>query len=68
MKAKKKPYEEWNIESVDGDPDILGLKGSPTQVKRVFPPPKHEKGILLQNDPDQMVKELVEYLAKDNFV
>lgn len=66
MKAKNKPYEEWNNTNLDGDPDRLGLNGSPTQVKRVFPPPKHEKGIMIENEPDDMVKQLVEYLVKDN--
>jgi electron transfer flavoprotein beta subunit len=68
MKAKKKPYEEWNNSNIEGDPDKLGLNGSPTQVSRVFPPPKHEKGIMLQNEPDSMVKELVGYLIKDNLL
>jgi electron transfer flavoprotein beta subunit len=68
MKAKKKPYEEWNISNIDGDPDKLGLNGSPTQVSRVFPPPKHEKGIMIQDGPDSMVKQLVDYLMKDNLL
>ncbi len=68
MKAKNKPYEEWNISNIDGDPDRLGLNGSPTQVKRVFPPPKHEKGILIEDTPENAVKQLVDHLMKDNLV
>jgi electron transfer flavoprotein beta subunit len=68
MKAKKKPYEEWNISDVQGDSDKLGLNGSPTQVKRVFPPPTSEKGIMLEGSADEVVKQLVEHLIKDNLV
>ncbi len=68
MKAKRKPYEEWNISNIDGEPDRLGLNGSPTQVKRVFPPPRHEKGILIQDEPTNAVKQLVDYLVKDNYI
>lgn len=68
MKAKKKPYEEWNISKVEGDPDKLGLNGSPTQVKRVFPPPKSEKGMMLDGEPTEQVKQLVDYLLKDHLI
>ena len=68
MKAKQKPYEEWDINKVNGDPDMLGLNGSPTQVSRVFPPPKHEKGVMLEGDPEEIVKQLVDHLVKDHFV
>lgn len=66
MKAKRKPYEEWNIEKIEGKPDELGLNGSPTQVKRVFPPPKLEKGIMIEGEPQDQVKQLVEYLIKEH--
>jgi electron transfer flavoprotein beta subunit len=68
MKAKRKPYEEWNISNVDGDPDVLGLNGSPTQVKRVFPPPRTEKGVMLEGTPEEIVKQLVDHLVKENLV
>jgi electron transfer flavoprotein beta subunit len=68
MKAKNKPYEEWDNSKVDGDPDRLGLNGSPTQVRRVFPPPKHEKGIMLDGEPQEVVKQLVDHLVKENLI
>jgi electron transfer flavoprotein beta subunit len=66
IKAKRKPYEEWGISEIDGDRDQLGLNGSPTQVKRVYPPPKVEKGIVIQGSPEKVAKQLVEFLIKDN--
>jgi electron transfer flavoprotein beta subunit len=68
MKAKKKPYEEWDIAKVEGDPDVLGLNGSPTQVKRVFPPPRQEKGLMIEGEPTEQVKQLVDHLSKESYI
>ncbi len=68
MKAKRKPFEEWDITKVEGDPEKLGLNGSPTQVSRVFPPPKLEKGIMLEGETDDIVKQLVDHLVKDHMI
>ena len=65
MKAKKKPFEEVNVEILGTDPDLLGLAGSPTQVRKVFPPEKKEGGIVIDgDDPAAAVKQLVEFLTK----
>lgn len=65
MKAKKKPFEEVNAETLGTDPAILGLSGSPTQVRKVFPPEKKEGGIVIDgDDPADAVKQLVEFLTK----
>lgn len=31
----EKTIREWNVESIEADPDICGLSGSPTKVKKV---------------------------------
>ncbi len=65
MKAKKKPFEEVNVETLGTDPALLGLAGSPTQVRKVFPPEKKEGGIVIDgDDPAAAVKQLVEFLTK----
>ena len=65
MQAKKKPFEEVNAEILGYDVDKLGLKGSPTQVRKVFPPEKKKGGIKIEaEDPKAVAKELVEFLAK----
>ncbi|MHA2373099.1 MAG: electron transfer flavoprotein subunit beta/FixA family protein, partial [Candidatus Thorarchaeota archaeon] len=57
MKAKKKPLEVVDAET-------LGVKGSPTTVRKVFPPPKREGGIKVEaEDPKKAAKDLVEFLA-----
>ena len=68
MKAKKKPYEEWTAQEIDADPDQLGLNGSPTQVSRVFAPPRHDKGIIFEGTVEETVKQLADALQKENLI
>ncbi len=65
MKAKKKPLEVVNAATLGVDEDRLGLKGSPTTVRKVFPPPKKAGGIIVEaDDPKEVAKKLVEFLLK----
>ena len=47
----------WNADAIEGDPPKLGLKGSPTWVKRIFSPPHKEGGPVFdaEQDPRQAV-------------
>jgi electron transfer flavoprotein alpha subunit len=46
------------------DPDLTGLKGSPTKVRRVFPPPVRTGGELIRPaGPDEAVRLLMDRLA-----
>jgi electron transfer flavoprotein alpha/beta subunit len=54
-----------SAETLGYDIDKLGLKGSPTQVRKVFPPEKKKGGIKVEaDDPKAAAKDLVEFLAK----
>jgi electron transfer flavoprotein beta subunit len=65
MKAKKKPFTEVNAETLGTDTDLLGLAGSPTQVRQVFAPEKKKGGIKIEaDDPKEVAKKLVEFLAQ----
>jgi electron transfer flavoprotein beta subunit len=69
MQAKKKPLEEVNAETLGYDVEKLGLKGSPTQVRKVFPPEKKKGGIKIDaEDPKAAAKQLVEFLAKKGVI
>jgi electron transfer flavoprotein beta subunit len=68
MKAKHKPFVVLGKDELGGNPNMFGLKGSPTQVKRVFSPPKKEKGVILSGTPDEMTKELANILLKENLL
>ncbi|UCH88302.1 MAG: electron transfer flavoprotein subunit beta/FixA family protein [Thermoplasmata archaeon] len=68
MKAKKKPLDTWTADDLGGDPERFGLNGSPTWVKRVYSPPRKEKGEILTDPPEEVAKRLVEILAKEGFL
>lgn len=65
MKAKQKPFEEVNAETLGTELQLLGLDGSPTMVRKVYPPEKKEGGIIVDGeDAAAAVKQLVEFLTK----
>jgi electron transfer flavoprotein beta subunit len=68
MKAKNKPYEEWKAADIGADPKKLGLSGSPTWVKRVYPPPTKAKGVMLDGTSDEIVSKIVDVLKKEHFL
>ncbi|WP_371372662.1 electron transfer flavoprotein subunit beta [Sporomusa aerivorans] len=48
MKANRKEIPVWTAADLAVDPQRLGLKGSPTQVRRIFTPPQRVQGELIQ--------------------
>lgn len=52
----------WGINSFNADMNQLGLKGSPTSVRRIFPPPQRSGGELLKGNVDDVVKLLTDKL------
>ena len=62
IKAKQAPVTTLTAKDIDAEPEKLGLKGSPTVVKKVFTPPKRTGGQILQGDTNEVVAKLVEAL------
>jgi electron transfer flavoprotein beta subunit len=50
MKANRKEIPVITVTDVEVDPERLGLKGSPTQVRRIFTPPQRTQGEIIQAD------------------
>ena len=65
LKAKRTQIEVWNKDAIRADSNLLGLKGSPTIVKKVFPPPGRKQGEMFDGtkDPQQAAKWLVGKLS-----
>jgi electron transfer flavoprotein beta subunit len=57
----------WNAESIHGEPQRLGLKGSPTWVKKIFSPPMKEGGPLFdgRQEPQKAVENCLNILLAD---
>jgi electron transfer flavoprotein beta subunit len=58
----------WGAEDIGADPETVGLKGSPTQVKRSFSPPPKEPGQIIQSAPGEAAKDLVGILRDKNII
>lgn len=50
MKANRKEIPVWTAADVDVNVDEIGLKGSPTQVRRIFTPQQRVQGEIIQED------------------
>lgn len=62
IRAKQAPVVTLTAKDIDANPDQLGLKGSPTVVRKIFTPPKRTGGQILQGDTSEVVSKLVEAL------
>ena len=68
MKANKKEIPEYSAEDIKADPECIGLKGSPTKVKRVFAPEKKKGGEIIEGEPKEAVQTLIKKLQEANIV
>ncbi|WP_378955776.1 electron transfer flavoprotein subunit beta/FixA family protein [Pelosinus sp. sgz500959] len=50
MKANRKEIPVWSAADVDIQASVIGLKGSPTQVRRIFTPEQRVQGELIEAD------------------
>lgn len=48
MKANRTGIPVWTMADLEVDEQKLGLKGSPTQVRRIFTPPQRTEGVIIQ--------------------
>jgi electron transfer flavoprotein beta subunit len=65
---RERTVARWGVKDIDADPETLGLKGSPTQVKRSFSPPPKEPGQILKGAPAEAAKDLVAILRQKNVI
>ena len=62
MKAKKAQIINWSSQDISADQERLGLKGSPTQVVKIFSPPARKGGQMLEGDTQEFTTKLSEIL------
>jgi len=66
--ALAKPYQVWSAADIGAEERYLGLKGSPTQVNRIYPPPLKGKAQMTHGSANQAVEKLIEILKKERFI
>lgn len=64
MLARKKEIVIWNKGELEIDPDRIGLNGSPTQVIKIFTPPKSPRGKIFEGEKSGAVTSLLKELRK----
>ena len=52
LRAKRTKIDVWDKNTIQADSSFLGLKGSPTIVKKVFPPPGRKQGEVFDGTSD----------------
>jgi len=67
MRAKKAQIPVWTADDVGADKELCGLKGSPTQVIRTFVPVHETKSEMIQGEPAEQARILVEKLLSMQF-
>ena len=67
IRAARYQPETWRKDDIRADDGLLGLKGSPTMVARIFPPPPRDPGEMLAGgtqDPALAAQALVDKLVE----
>ena len=73
MECYAKPYTVWDFNALSDDPTItveqVGLKGSPTKVKKSFTPPRKEGGLKIKEEtPEESAKKLYDLLRDKGII
>jgi len=68
IRAYRAKITKWNKNDLNLEDDKIGLRGSPTWIKRVFPPPPRKKGQIFdgRGREKEAVQWLIEQLLKLN--
>jgi len=67
IRSQQADVDLWGAHEIQADPERLGLKGSPTWVKRIFSPPAREGGPRFdgERDPQGAVAQCLDLLLED---
>jgi electron transfer flavoprotein beta subunit len=64
MKARKKEVITWSCKDVGLKEEDVGLKGSPTQVVKIFSPPSRGKGTIFPEADSESIEKLCKILEE----
>lgn len=64
MRAKKAEIKKWTAADIGAEEKLLGLKGSPTQVKKIFAPEARSDREMLEGTPEEQAEKLIKKLME----
>ena len=62
--AKNAKIPVWKAEDIGAAEEKIGLKGSPTQVIKIFSPPRRGGGEVFEGEPDELAEKLFSVLKE----
>lgn len=68
MKAKNLKVAPWTAADINADPDKIGLKGSPTQVVRIFPPAPRGNREMLSGSIEEQAAAVAKKLKEQSLI
>ena len=69
MKAKRREIPHLSADDIKVDETKIGLKGSPTMVRKIFTPPQRTQGLVIkEEDPNAAVAILMEKLTAQKII
>lgn len=69
LKAKKREIPHLSADDIKVDETKIGLKGSPTMVRKIFTPPQRTQGLVIkEEDPNAAVSVLMEKLTAQKII
>jgi electron transfer flavoprotein beta subunit len=72
LRAKEAVVNLWGPDDISAEPDLIGLKGSPTRVVRVHHPKVTRKGEQIivkdQSNLDQAVERIMDFMKLRNIL
>ncbi|MCX5793748.1 MAG: electron transfer flavoprotein subunit beta/FixA family protein [Elusimicrobia bacterium] len=64
----KKPFHVWSAADIGAEPQFLGLKGSPTQVDKIYPPPQREKAAMFTGSGQEGMAKILQIMKAEHFI
>ena len=64
MRARKAEIPTWTNSDLNIDESQIGLKGSPTQVVKIFTPAQKEGGEIFEGEPEETVEKLAKAIKE----
>jgi electron transfer flavoprotein beta subunit len=65
---REKTVESWTAKDIEIDPEIIGLNGSPTNVRKTFTPEPKGKGTLLPGCDKDTICDLFGRLKEKHII
>ncbi|MBW1840008.1 MAG: hypothetical protein JRI49_08735 [Deltaproteobacteria bacterium] len=68
MLARKSEIPVWCIDDIEIDSEKIGLKGSPTWVKKIFSPPQRTGGEIYEGEAEEIVDSFIKALQENKII